>query len=142
MASTAERVDVMAGDAFAGLMQLIEARRKFNLVIVDPPAFANSRANMGNAVLAYRRLAEMALRLLANDGLLVMASCSSRIKAEKFLPAGGAHGGGVGLPAGDHREDRARAGSSGGFPGGGLFEGAFRAAAGVAHMRARAILPP
>ena len=81
----AERVDVMAGDAFAGLMELIEARRKFNMVIVDPPSFANSRANMRNAVLAYRRLAEMALRLLANDGLLVMASCSSRIKADKFF---------------------------------------------------------
>ena len=81
----AKRVDVIAADAFAGLMQLIQARRKFNMVIVDPPAFANSRASMRNAVLAYRRLVEMALHLLANDGLLVMASCSSRIKAEMFF---------------------------------------------------------
>ena len=81
----AEQVDVMAGDAFASLMQLIQARRKFNMVIMDPPAFANSRANMRNAVMAYRRLVEMALRLLANDGLLVMASCSSRINAERFF---------------------------------------------------------
>jgi 23S rRNA (cytosine1962-C5)-methyltransferase len=80
-----ELVDVIAADAFAGLMQLIQARRKFNMVILDPPAFANSRANMRNAVLAYRRLVEMALRLLANEGLLVMASCSSRIKAEMFF---------------------------------------------------------
>ena len=67
-------VDVMAGDAFAGLMQLIQARRQFNMVIVDPPAFANSRASMRNAVMAYRRLVEMALRLLAKDGVLMMAS--------------------------------------------------------------------
>ena len=78
-------IDVMAGDAFASLMQLIQARRKFNMVIVDPPAFANSRASMRNAVMAYRRLLEMALRLLANDGLLVMASCSSRINADMFF---------------------------------------------------------
>ncbi len=81
----AKLIDVMAGDAFAGLMQLIQARRKFNMVIVDPPAFANSRASMRKAVMAYRRLVEMALRLLANDGLLVMASCSSRINAEMFF---------------------------------------------------------
>ncbi len=80
-----ELVDVIASDAFAGLMQLIQARRKFNLIIVDPPAFANSRANMRNAVLAYRRLAEMALRLLADDGILVMASCSSRMTADNFF---------------------------------------------------------
>ncbi len=80
----AELIDVAPGDAFASLTQLIQARRKFNMVIVDPPAFANSRASMRNAVLAYRRLVEMALRLLADEGLLVMASCSSRIHAEMF----------------------------------------------------------
>ena len=79
-----DQVDVMAADAFEGMRQLIASKRKFNMVIVDPPAFANSRASMRNAVLAYRRLVEMALRLLANDGILVMASCSSRINADMF----------------------------------------------------------
>lgn len=79
-----EKVQVLAGDAFAGMKQLLKAKRKFGLLIVDPPAFANSRANMRNAVLAYRRLLELALRLLEPDGLLLMASCSSRITAEIF----------------------------------------------------------
>ncbi len=79
-----DQVDVIAADAFEGLRGLIAAKRKFNMVIVDPPAFANSRASMRNAVLAYRRLVEMALRLLAKDGVLVMASCSSRINADMF----------------------------------------------------------
>ena len=79
------QVDAIATDVFAGLQQLIKAKRKFNMVIVDPPAFANSRASMRNAVLAYRRLVEMALRLLANDGVLMMASCSSRINADMFF---------------------------------------------------------
>lgn len=78
------QVDVLQADAFAGLRGLIEARRKFGLIVVDPPAFANRRANMGNAVLAYRRLVELALQLLADDGILVMSSCSSRINAEQF----------------------------------------------------------
>lgn len=79
-----DQVDVMASDAFEGMRQLIASKRKFNMVIVDPPAFANSRASMRNAVLAYRRLVEMALRLLTNDGVLMMASCSSRINADMF----------------------------------------------------------
>ncbi len=81
----AESVNVIASDAFAGMRQLIASKRKFNMVIVDPPAFANSRASMRNAVLAYRRLVEMALQLLASDGVLLMASCSSRINAEMFF---------------------------------------------------------
>ena len=80
----ASRVDVLRADAFAGLRGLVEARRKFGLIVVDPPAFANRRANMGNAVLAYRRLVELALPLLAEDGILVMCSCSSRISRERF----------------------------------------------------------
>ena len=79
------KVDVIASEAFAGLRQLIASKRKFNMVIVDPPAFANSRASMRKAVLAYRRLIEMALRLLAHDGVLVFSSCSSRISAEMFF---------------------------------------------------------
>ena len=78
------RVDVLQADAFAGLRELIAARRKFGLVVVDPPAFANRRANMGDAVLAYRRLVELALQLIAQDGILVMGSCSSRINLEQF----------------------------------------------------------
>ena len=49
----AKSVNVIASDAFAGMRQLIASKRKFNMVIVDPPAFANSRASMRIAVLAY-----------------------------------------------------------------------------------------
>ncbi len=79
-----ERVDVIVADVFAGMQEMIERKRQFNLVIVDPPALANSRANLQKAVGAYRRLLEMALALLDEDGILLMASCSSRITAEMF----------------------------------------------------------
>ena len=79
-----KRVNTMTGDAFANMKELAETNRRFNLVIVDPPALANSRANMQKAVVAYRRLVEMALAVLAEDGVLMMASCSSRITTEMF----------------------------------------------------------
>ena len=79
-----KRAHVTAGDAFAVMRGMIEAKRQFNLVVVDPPALANSRANLEKAVLAYRRLMEMALALLTEDGVLLMSSCSSRINGEMF----------------------------------------------------------
>ena len=79
-----ESVDALRVDAFAGMSELIEARRKFGLLVVDPPAFANRRANMGNAVTAYRRLVELALQLMEDDAILVMSSCSSRINPIMF----------------------------------------------------------
>lgn len=79
-----KRVGVIVADAFAGLRELVDTRRRFNLVILDPPALANSRANVQKAVFAYRRLAEMGMALLAEDGVLLMSSCSSRITMEMF----------------------------------------------------------
>ncbi len=79
-----KRVGVIVADAFAGLGELVAARRRFNLVIIDPPALANSRANVPKAVLAYRRLVELGLALLAEDGMLLMSSCSSRITMDRF----------------------------------------------------------
>lgn len=79
-----KRVGIIVADAFAGLRELVDARRRFNLVIIDPPALANSRANVQKAVIAYRRLVELGLALLAEEGLLLMSSCSSRITMERF----------------------------------------------------------
>jgi 23S rRNA (cytosine1962-C5)-methyltransferase len=45
-------------------------------VIVDPPAFIKRRKDMREGSLAYRRLNEMAMQVLARDGLLVSCSCS------------------------------------------------------------------
>lgn len=78
------RAHTEVADAFAGMGLMIEANRKFNLVIVDPPALANNRAKVQRAVAAYRRLTQMALALLAEDGIVMLASCSSRITADMY----------------------------------------------------------
>jgi 23S rRNA (cytosine1962-C5)-methyltransferase len=77
----------MTADAFAALAELSERRRWFDLVIVDPPAFASRRKDFEKAVRAYGHLARLALSVLAPGGTLAMASCSSRVSAEDFFTA-------------------------------------------------------
>jgi 23S rRNA (cytosine1962-C5)-methyltransferase len=54
-------------------------------VIVDPPAFARRPAQVEAALAAYRRLTRLSLAVLAPGGVLVQASCSSRVDAETFF---------------------------------------------------------
>lgn len=77
--------ETIAADAFESLAQLSEQGRKFDMVIVDPPSFANSQNQVNRALNAYSRLAELAVPLVANGGTLVMASCSSRVSADDFF---------------------------------------------------------
>lgn len=73
-----------AGDAFELLGNLATAGRTFDLVIIDPPAFAKNRFEIDNALRAYGRLTQLGLSVLAPGGILVQASCSSRIDNKMF----------------------------------------------------------
>lgn len=73
------------GDAFEVMAQLARAGRSFDLVVVDPPSFAQRRANIDGALRAYTRLTHLALRLVRPGGVLMQASCSSRVTAEQFF---------------------------------------------------------
>lgn len=75
----------LAEDAFACLGRLSSAGRTFDMVIVDPPAFAKSAPEVDRALAAYARLTRLALGVLQPDGVLVMASCSSRVTPEAFF---------------------------------------------------------
>ncbi|MBP6805845.1 MAG: class I SAM-dependent methyltransferase [Chloroflexi bacterium] len=77
--------DLIAGDAFAEMARLAENGRQFDLVIIDPPAFAKKQAEAARALGAYARLARLGLAVLRPGGTLVMASCSSRVSAEEFF---------------------------------------------------------
>ena len=56
-------------------------------MVVDPPSFAQRQASVDGALRAYRRLTALAVRLVEDGGLLVQASCSSRVAAEDFFLA-------------------------------------------------------
>ncbi|MFT5891524.1 MAG: 23S rRNA (cytosine1962-C5)-methyltransferase [Dokdonia sp.] len=75
----------MAIDAFVGLQQLIDDRKKFDIVVIDPPSFAKSAREIESAKHSYHRLAVLGAQLVAKKGILVLASCSSRITAQQFF---------------------------------------------------------
>lgn len=80
-----ENVEPMVADAFDGMDYLAKHNRQFDLVIVDPPSFAKSQAEVDRALSSYKRLVQLALPLVAPDGILLMASCSSRVKPDVFF---------------------------------------------------------
>jgi 23S rRNA (cytosine1962-C5)-methyltransferase len=81
----AERVTTERGDAFTVLKNLKAAGARYDVVVVDPPAFIKRRKDLKEGQLAYRRLNEIALTLLDRDGVLVSASCSFHLSAEDLL---------------------------------------------------------
>lgn len=86
-AVAAARREFLVEDAFAGLARLAQEGRRFDLVVVDPPAFAQQQAAVPGAVLAYERLTRLALGVLRPGGTLVSASCSSRVSEGEFFAA-------------------------------------------------------
>lgn len=77
-----DRVRVLHADAFAACRSLRVAGECFEVVVVDPPAFVKRRKDLKEGSLAYRRLNEAALRLVAPGGLFVSCSCSYLVDAD------------------------------------------------------------
>jgi 23S rRNA (cytosine1962-C5)-methyltransferase len=61
--------------------------QRFDLVVVDPPAFARSHAKKERALHAYEQLNALAARVVAADGLLLTCSCSGAVNAAEFEAA-------------------------------------------------------
>ncbi len=76
---------IMASDAFEGMAKLMEEKKLFDLIIVDPPSFAKSEGQIAGAIRSYKKLIRAAVPLLRPSGTLLMASCSSRISAEDYF---------------------------------------------------------
>ncbi|TNJ46410.1 class I SAM-dependent methyltransferase [Tamlana fucoidanivorans] len=75
----------IAGDAFEALEKLIKKRITFDVVVIDPPSFAKQASEVDLAKKKYKQLAQLGERLTASKGLLVMASCSSRVLTQDFF---------------------------------------------------------
>ena len=83
----ADRVKTLQGDAFDVLKELRQQRERFDVVIVDPPAFIKRKKDFAEGRIAYRRINEMAMQLLARDGLLIACSCSHHLPRTALLDA-------------------------------------------------------
>ena len=79
------QVETIVADAFDGMDYLAKQGKQYDLVIVDPPSFAKNQREVDRALSSYQRLVRLALPLIAPDGILMMASCSSRVKPDVFF---------------------------------------------------------
>ena len=83
----ASRVTAIEEDAFDALKRLRQAKERFDVVIVDPPAFVKRKKDFTEGKLAYRRINEAAMQLLGRDGVLITCSCSWHMSRESLLEA-------------------------------------------------------
>jgi 23S rRNA (cytosine1962-C5)-methyltransferase len=81
------RLEVMCADAFDALKALAERGERFDVVILDPPAFIKRKKDIPQGQAAYRKLNQLALSLLSERGLLVSCSCSYHLAPEDLLGA-------------------------------------------------------
>jgi 23S rRNA (cytosine1962-C5)-methyltransferase len=84
--STAQQRSI-SGDAFAVMAQLASAGERYDVVVIDPPSFAQRQSDIDDALRAYYRLAQLGAQLTSKGGWLVQCSCSSRVEAEWFYDA-------------------------------------------------------
>lgn len=78
----ADRVRVEQDDAFELLRRLRAEREHFDIVVLDPPAFIKRKKDLKEGTDAYRRLNQLAMQVLAKDGILVSCSCSYHLTRE------------------------------------------------------------
>lgn len=71
-----DNVAFQHADVLDYLPALVSARRTFDVIVVDPPAFTKSRSALEGAVRGYKEINLRALRLLQRGGILVSCSCS------------------------------------------------------------------
>ena len=75
----------ICGDAFSELKTLIKRKQKFDVVVIDPPSFAKQQSEIPLAKKKYAQLAQIGAQLVTKKGLLVLASCSSRVLTQSFF---------------------------------------------------------
>lgn len=80
-----DQIDVIQGDAFDVLRELRGQRERYDVVVLDPPAFIKRKKDLKAGTAAYRRLNEAALGVLDKDGILVTASCSFHMQGDQLL---------------------------------------------------------
>jgi 23S rRNA (cytosine1962-C5)-methyltransferase len=81
------RVRTQLGDAFDSLKALRDAGERFDVVVLDPPAFIKRKKDFKEGEQAYRRANRLALELLPPEGILISASCSFHLSRDELLRA-------------------------------------------------------
>lgn len=78
-------IKTLEGSAFEVMKELHDAGERFDTIVLDPPAFIPRRKDQKAGEAAYRRVNELAIRLLAREGYLVSGSCSLHLAREQLV---------------------------------------------------------
>ena len=80
-------LECIRADAFEALKALHERGERFDVVVLDPPAFIKRKKDIPQGQAAYRKLNQLALNLIEGEGLLVSCSCSYHLAPEDLVTA-------------------------------------------------------
>lgn len=84
-ALNAREVEWIEANAFDLLRDYAAANRRYDTVILDPPAFAKTKRDLDKALRGYKELNLRAMKMLRPGGILVTCSCSFHLSAAEFL---------------------------------------------------------
>jgi len=79
-----DRVETVCDDAFDALKKLKAENRRFDIVVVDPPAFIKRKKDKEAGEKAYQQLNNLAMDLIVPGGMLISASCSHHLEEESL----------------------------------------------------------
>jgi len=77
-------IDWLEANAFDLVRELERRREQFDTIVVDPPAFAKTKANLERALAGYKEINLRAMKILAPDGVLFTSSCSYHVSRDLF----------------------------------------------------------
>jgi 23S rRNA (cytosine1962-C5)-methyltransferase len=78
-------IEFVQADAFELMRQYADSERRYETIVLDPPAFAKSKKSAEDALRGYKELNLRALKMVRNGGVLVTCSCSFHVSEEDFL---------------------------------------------------------
>jgi len=78
-------VDYIVDDVFIYLEKMMADQKKYDIIVIDPPAFAKSKKNLSKAKKGYEKLNKLAIQCINDNGYLVSSSCSHHLKKDDFI---------------------------------------------------------
>ena len=79
-----DKVTAICEDAFDAMKRITQEKKRYDVIILDPPAFVKRAKDMKEGLIAYQRLNEMALKLLVPGGVLFSCSCSMQVNMDEL----------------------------------------------------------
>ena len=79
------QINTVCANCFDFLRAQVKEKQKYDVIVLDPPAFTKAHANMANACRGYKEIALSAMRMLPAGGVLAMHSCSYHMPEDVFV---------------------------------------------------------